>query len=293
MTISDSGRGRIAAATKGSGVMSTSFDPATARPSMWQNAAAYEQIMGRWSRRLAPLLIGFGGIADGERVLDVGCGTGSLSYALPEAANVAAVTGIDQTESYLAYARGRSADPRFSFQHADARALPFGDGAFDRAFSMLVLQFIPDVEHAVAEMRRVVRPGGRVTAAVWDSFGGMPHLRLMWDTAAVLDPTAERPRALFQSLSAPGEMSGMWRQVGLTEVEDTSLTIRMDFADFADYWQPLAAGEGGPGHFVASLSDAARATLREHVRRGFLCNRPDGPRSFATTAWACRGAVPS
>lgn len=275
--------------------MATTFDPRTAPPSVFaaRDAAAYERIMGRWSRRLAPLLIAYGGIADGDRVLDVGCGTGSLSYALPDAANVAAVTGIDQADVYLNFARSRSADPRFSFHHADARALPFGDGAFDRAFSMLVLQFIPDVEHAVAEMRRAVRPGGRVTAAVWDTFGGMPHLRLLWDTAGALDPHAERPRALFSSLTGPGEMEAMWRRVGLTEVAQTGLTIRMDFADFADYWQPFEAGDGGPGQFVASLSDAARTMLREHVRRGFLSNRPDGPRSFATTAFACRGTVPA
>ena len=84
----------------------------------------------------------------------------------------------------------------------------------------------------------------------------------------------------------------MWRQVGLTEVEQTSLTIRMDYADFDDYWRPLES-EGPIGLFLAGLSYEARAVLREHVRRGFVCNRPDGPRSFATTAWACRGTVPS
>jgi ubiquinone/menaquinone biosynthesis C-methylase UbiE len=121
--------------------MSTGFDPKTAPPSVFpaHDAAAYDQIMGRWSRRLAPLLIEFGGVDDGDRVLDVGCGTGNLSYALPEAANVSAVTGIDQAEVFLEHARKRSNDPRFSFQHADARALPFADGSFDRAFSMLVL----------------------------------------------------------------------------------------------------------------------------------------------------------
>jgi ubiquinone/menaquinone biosynthesis C-methylase UbiE len=275
--------------------MSTTFDPKTAPPSIFpaEDAAAYERIMGRWSRRLAPLLIEFGGVADGDHVLDVGCGTGNLSYALSEAANVSAVTGIDQAEVFLKYARKRSSDARFTFHHADARALPFADGSFDRAFSMLVLQFIPDVEHAVAEMRRVVRPGGQVTAAVWDQFGGMPVSRLIWDTAAVLDPTAERPRALFSSLTAPDEMSAMWHQVGLTDVEQTSLTIRMDFADFDDYWRPFEGGVGPPGLFLATLSGAARATLREHVQRGFLGNRPDGPRSFAATAWACRGTVPS
>jgi ubiquinone/menaquinone biosynthesis C-methylase UbiE len=81
----------------------------------------------------SPLLIEFGGLADGDRVLDVGCGTGNLSCALLEAANVAAVTGIDQAEVFLDYPRKGSADPRFTFRHADARALPFADASFDRA----------------------------------------------------------------------------------------------------------------------------------------------------------------
>jgi SAM-dependent methyltransferase len=275
--------------------MSSTFDPKTAPPSVFaaHDADAYERVMGRWSRRLAPKLIRFGGLADGDRVLDVGCGTGNLSFALSEAANVAAVTGIDQAEVYLASARSRTSDPRFSFRHADARALPFPDASFDRAYSMLVLQFIPDADHAVAEMCRVVRPGGTVTAAVWDSFGGLPHQRLMWDIAAVLDPSASPPRSLFRSLSAPDEMATLWRRLGLRDVEESSITIRMEFASFEDYWQPFTTGEGGPGQFMASLSDAMRATLREHMQRGYVSNRPDGPRSFTATAWACRGALPT
>ena len=254
--------------------------------------AGYEQLMGRWTRRLAPLLIEFGGLADGEHVLDVGCGTGSLSYALPESANVGTVTGIDQSEVYLDYARQRGTDPRFTFQHADARALPFGDATFDRAFSMLVLPFIPDAENAVAEMRRVVRPGGTVVAAVLDLYGGMPAFRLFYDTAAALDPTAGAPRALFYPMTAPDEMSEVWRRIGLTEVAQASLTIRIEFADFEDYWRPLEGRDGPFEALLASLSQPARATLREYVQRGFLCNRPDGLRSFAATALACRGIVP-
>jgi SAM-dependent methyltransferase len=117
--------------------------PNPAVPS-FQNADAYEQVMGRWSRRLAPPLIRFGGLSDGDRVLDVGCRTGSLAFALLEITNVTGVTGIDLTEPYLEFARARNADPRISFQQADARVLPFEDNSFDRAFSMLVLQFIPD-----------------------------------------------------------------------------------------------------------------------------------------------------
>ncbi len=274
--------------------MPPSPDPAPVPSSMFnaQNAAAYEQMMGRWSRRLAPLLIRFGGLEDGERVLDVGCGTGSLTFALPEFADIGAVTGIDYAQVYVDYAHARNTDPRITIGRGDACALPFADGTFDRAFSMLVLQFIPDGARAVAEMRRVVRPGGTVTAAVWDAFSGMPFARIIWDTAAVLHPTMPRPRALFRNLDAPGEMAELWRRTGLLDVVEENLLIRMEFASFEDYWQPFATGEGPVGQFLVSLSAADLATLKDHVWRAYLANRPDGPRSFASVAWACRGTVP-
>ncbi len=265
-------------------------DTNTAAAAGFQNAEAYEKVMGRWSRRLAPLLIRFGGLSDGDRVLDVGCGTGSLTFTVPEIANVAAVTGIDLTEPFVEFARARNSDPRISFQSADARVLPFEDNSFDRAFSMLVLQFIPDAARAVAEMRRVVRPGGTVTAAVWDSYGGRPHIRMIWDIAAVLDPAIDRHH-LFRPLTAPDEMATLWRELGFLDVEQTSLLIRMEFSCFDDYWSPFTKGEGPPGQLVASLSASARATLTEQLRRAYLADRPDGPRSFVCVAWACRGTV--
>lgn len=266
-------------------------DQNTAARAGFQNAEAYERFMGRWSRRLAPLLVRFGGLADGERVLDVGCGTGSLSFILPQMANVASVTGVDLTPGFLDFARARAADPRITFRHGDARALPFADNSFDRAVSMLVLHFIPDAARAVAEMRRVVRPGGTVAAAVWDLYGGQPHIRLMWDIAAVLDPGLERP--LFRSMTAPGEMEDAWRAQGLREVEQTSLMIRMEFSSFDDFWSPFLLGVGPLGQYVAGLTGAARTALQKHARRAYLANRSDGPRSFVSVAWACRGTVPA
>jgi ubiquinone/menaquinone biosynthesis C-methylase UbiE len=147
-------------------------------------------------------------------------GTGSLAFTLPGMADVAEVAGIDLTEPYLEFALARNSDPRINFRRADARALPFEDNSFDRAFSMLVLQFIPDAARAVAEMRRVVRSGGTVAAAVWDVYGGTPHTRILWDIAAVLDPSIERP--LIRPLSKPNEMSALWSELGFLDVEQTA-----------------------------------------------------------------------
>jgi SAM-dependent methyltransferase len=266
-------------------------DRNTAAKAGFQNAEAYERFMGRWSRRLAPKLIRFGGLSDGERVLDVGCGTGSLSFTLAQNATLAAVTGVDLTSGFLDFARARNTDPRVTFEQGDARKLPFADDSFDRAFAMLVLHFIPDAADAVAEMRRVVRPGGTVAAAVWDGYGGVPHIRMVWDIAAVLDPDLERP--LFRPMSAPGEMEAARRAQGLRDVEQTSLMIRIEFASFEDFWSPFLLGEGPHGQYVTKLTEPARALLQEHMRRAYLANRPDGPRSFVSVAWACRGTVPA
>jgi len=198
-----------------------------------QSAEAYEHLMGRWSRLLAPSLIRFGKLSDGDRVIDVGCGTGSLIFVLPEIAKIEAAIGVDLAAGYVEAARARNTDRRITFQEADARELPFGDEFFDRAFSMLVLNFIPDASRAVAEMRRVVRPGGTVTAAVWDTFSGLTHWRMMWDITVVLDPSLVPP--LFSPMTAPDEMATLWRELGMIEVEQTSLLIRMEFSSFEDY----------------------------------------------------------
>jgi ubiquinone/menaquinone biosynthesis C-methylase UbiE len=263
----------------------------TAAAAGFQNAEAYEEIMGRWSRRLAPLLIRFGGLSDSDRVLDLGCGTGSLTFALPHIANVATITGVDLTAAFVEFARARTTDPRISFQTADARALPFNDNSFDRAFSMLVLQFIPDAQRAVAEMGRVVRPGGTVTAAVWDYYAGLPHMRMIYDIAAVLDASVRRN--FFRPLSKPNEMLRVWQALGLQEVEQTDLLIRMEFSSFDDYWVPITTGEGPAGQFYNSLSAANQSALTDNVRGAYVSDAPDGPRSFACVALACRGTVPA
>ena len=182
------------------------------------NAAGYEQLMGRWSQKLAPLFIDFAGLADGEKILDVGCGTGSLTFALARAADLGEIAAIDYSPVFVEEAIQRNSDPRIKIRQADACDLPFEDGAFDRSLALLVLHFVPEAGKAVAEMRRVVRQGGVVAAAVWDHLGGMPGMRMMVDTVAALSEGGRQLRAryCFQPMMQPGEMKRTFVEQGLS-----------------------------------------------------------------------------
>jgi SAM-dependent methyltransferase len=258
------------------------------------NGDGYEIQMGRWSRRLAPMLIEFAGVDRGASVLDVGCGTGNLAVALAQNPKIEKICGIDFSQAYIDHAASRNFDPRVEFKVADACALPFLDASFDHALSLLVLQFVPQADRAVREMRRVVRPGGTIAAATWDSRGGFLSYRMVLDTAAVLDPAAteRRARAFSRPLSLPGGLARAWQEAGLQDVVQDMRTIRMDYASFDDFWAPSEGKDGPLAEYVSTLSADMKQRLREAVRLAYLDGEPDGPRSHAATAWVVRGRVP-
>jgi SAM-dependent methyltransferase len=260
------------------------------------DAPSYERLMGRWSRRLAAPFLEFAAIGTPAAILDVGCGTGSLTLALAEAVPGAHITGIDVSPAFVDYARSRTSDRRLKFEQGDAVALPYADQAFDATLSLLVLNFIPAAPRAIREMVRVTRPGGVAAAAVWDFRGGLPHQRVFLDTAAAIDSRRGdelRAKVLATPLIGPGELAAAWREAGLRRVEQTELAIRLEFQSFADYWEPWTGGAGTVAPYIASLDQATKASIVDHLRRAYLAGGEDGPRSFAAIAWAVRGFAES
>jgi len=254
----------------------------------------YELVMGRWSRRLAHSFLDFVGIGDTKRVLDVGCGTGHLAAALSNLSSSIEVHGIDASPVYIDYARAHNPDPRLTFRVGDACKLDYPDQTFDSVLSLLLLHFVPCAQDAIAEMRRVAKPGAVVGATVWDVRGGFVASRMFFDTAAVLDPRAAelRARNYTRPMTRPGELASAWRAAGFLDVSESTLQIRMEFASFLDYWAPYLGKEGPVAEYISLLSEEERDRLETALRSAYLDGEPDGPRSYAASAWAVKGIVP-
>ena len=202
----------------------------------------------------------------------------------------ARITGVDASEPFLAEARRRM--PGASFRHGDVTALDLPDAAFDAALSLLVLQFVPDRTAAVAEMARVVRPGGLVAAAMWDFTGGFSFLRTFVDSIAAVEPDGEAFRARYWSdpVGTPGRLSALLAGAGLAGVAERDVAIRQEFSSFADWWEPWAqGGQGVAGAYVASLPPERLPRVEALARRAYLAGAPDGPRSFVAVARLATG----
>ena len=267
--------------------MSTSLAPFLAT-----DADVYEHFMGRWSARLAEPFLEFAGVKPGDRVLDVGCGTGTISLAL--AKRGATTFGMDASEPYLDGARRLRSHHRVTYEHGDACHLQYSAASFDACVSTLVIDVVPEVELFAAEMRRVTRPGGLVACGTFDFWGGLSALDLVLDTGAVLDEGIRTLRAQIKArpiVCANGQ-ANLWRQVGLVDVVEVPIVLSFDYADFEDYWSSFSTGPTRIAQRLTILPSGLRSEIEQHVRAGYLAGLPDGRRSFAVVVRAVRGTVP-
>jgi SAM-dependent methyltransferase len=257
----------------------------------WAGGPTYENFMGRWSRQLAPQFVSWLRVPAGVHWLDVGCGTGALTHAVCSHADPASVVGCDLAEPFIEYARARSQDERVSFVVAGAGALPGRQGGYGSITSSLALNFFPDPQAAVTEMRSLTAAEGTVSACVWDYADGMEFLRYFWDAAVDMDSGAGRlDEGERFPLCRPDALTELFHAAGLTDVRCESLEIRTEFASFDDYWRPLLGGTGPAPSFVASLETNRRTTLARKIEAA-LPRGPGGTIPLTARAWAIRGTA--
>jgi SAM-dependent methyltransferase len=246
-------------------------------------AEQYDRFMGRYSGPLAPRFAGFAEITSGQRVLDVGCGPGSLTGELVRRLGADAVCAVDPSESFVAAIADRY--PDVTVERAAAEQLPFDGGRFDAALAQLVVHFMSDPVRGLGEMLRVTKSGGVVAACVWDHAGGQGPLAVFWEAARELDATVADESDL------PGVREGhlgeLLRAAGAREVGETALSVDVEHPSFEEWWGPFLLGVGPAGKYVASLDPTAQARLRDSCRERLS----RGPFVVSARAWAARGVA--
>lgn len=250
-------------------------------------ADAYDAFMGRYSRALAPSFADYGVPPEATSFLDVGCGPGALTGVVATRLGASAVSAVDPAAGFVAACQQRH--PGVDVRRAPAEELPHDTGVFDAAAAQLVFHFVSDPERAAAEMRRVVRPGGTLSAAVWDFAEGMEMLRAFWDAALSVDPQApDEARTL--RFGGPGELTDLFGHAGLEDVEETTLAVSSDYADFDELWSSFLHGIGPAGAYAVSLPGPQRDRLREALAERM--GHPTESFSLRAVARVVRGHAP-
>ncbi|MGH3349656.1 MAG: class I SAM-dependent methyltransferase [Nocardioides sp.] len=244
-------------------------------------AERYARFMGRYAEPLTPFFADFAKVSMGHRVLDVGCGPGTLTRHLVTLTEAHLVAAIDPSPPFVETVARRLA--RVDVHTGVAEALPFADNWFDVALAQLVVHFLADPEEGLREMARVTRPGGTVAACVWDAETGA--VAPFWQCVHEIDQDAEDEA--FLAGARTGDLVGLLKRAGLRKVEPDTLSVRVVHPTFEDWWEPYTYGVGPAGDYVKGLDEPGRTAL-EKVARHRL---GDGPITVTATAWAARGTV--
>lgn len=252
------------------------------------DGAAYDRMMGRWSALAGAEFLDWLALPKGLRWLDVGCGTGAFTELLIARCAPTEVQGVDPSAAQIDYAKSRPGARPAQFRQGDAQALPFADNGFDVAAMALVIAFVPDPAKAMAELTRVVQPGGWIAAYMWDlPAGGSPNGPITSAMQSMGMTYAMPPSVAF---SQRDNLHALWNQAGLAAIETRAIQVPVGYADFDEFWE-VNSVVGPAGTAVRGLSPSAREELKTHLREQLPKNR-DGRISYVAHANAVKGQIP-
>jgi SAM-dependent methyltransferase len=256
----------------------------------FDDGAAYERSMGAWSGLAGAIFLDWLAPAPGLRWIDIGCGNGAFTQVLVDRVAPVEVQAIDRSEAQLAFARTRPAAQVAQFHLGDAMAVPFDDDRFDAAAMALVIHFVPEPAKAVAEMARVVVPGGMVASYVWDftAGGGSPTAPIMAEMRAMGLASPTHPSIDASRMEA---LRQLWTGAGLTAIETRVITVERRFSDFEDCWASLVLTPPVVPT-IAAMSPPDVDRLKAQVRARLPADSA-GRVAYAARANAVKGRVPA
>jgi SAM-dependent methyltransferase len=261
---------------------------AESRPT-FDDGAAYDEFMGRWSRAVGAVFLDWLAAPRKAAWLDVGCGTGAFTTLIVKTCAPARVAAVDPGAAQIAFARRQAVAKRADFRVADAQALPFSDATFDVVASALVINFIPDRARGIAQMRRVTRSYGTVGGYVWDFAADMSPSRPFNRALETLG--IEPPQLPGTPESTLEGMQALFAGAGLHDIATCAIDATCAFKDFDTFWRTQTPLMHPVGKLVAAMSEADRAALMEAVRAQVPAG-PDGKIAYAARANAVKGRAP-
>lgn len=228
----------------------------------FRDGATYQRYMGLWSQLAGEVFLDWLAPAPHQQWLDVGCGNGAFTGMVIGRCAPSSIHGVDPSEQQLAYARAHSMLQAAVFEQGDAMALPYPAAAFDIAVMPLVIFFVPEPARGVAEMARVVRPGGTVAAYAWDMLGGgFPYEILLAEMRRLGHAVPSPPSPEASRIEVLQEL---WSHAGLEAIETLGIEVSRTFADFEDFWS-TALGAPSVGSTLAAMTAEERAVLKDRI----------------------------
>ena len=260
----------------------------TSAGQMFSDGKAYERMMGRWSKLAGRIFLDWLDAPQGLHWVEVGCGNGAFTEELIARCAPRAVDAVDPSEGQLAFARTRPASRVAKFTQGDAMALPYPKASFDVATMALVIFFVPDPAKGVAEMARVLRPGGLAAAYAWDMHGGgFPWTIVQKEIAALGHKLMFPPSADASRIDA---MRTLWQGAGFADVETRAIAVQRTF-DSVDEFLSIGLNTPSIGPIVKAMPsndvESLKTRLREQLPIG-----PDGRIAYEGFANAVSGRAP-
>ena len=229
----------------------------------YNDASAYELSMGKWSQIAGPAFLQWMAPLPDKRWMEVGCGNGAFTELVAKSSSPSEIVGVDPSEAQISYAASRLSGCPARLLLGNAYSLPGKDAEFDYAVMALVIFFVTEPPRGVAEMARVVRPGGTVAAYAWDMMNGGFPLHIMQSAMQEMGiPPTYPPSAPVSRIEA---LQALWEGAGLRGVETKRFEVQRTFPDFENLWRATITASSIAPNFRAMVSEG-QERLKQRMR---------------------------